>query len=234
MNLQSCTGLLLICIVGLCGCQSSDTPRFQRAKAALEESTEKQKAEWVAEQGLREASPDEISQAKATETRLSDGHAKSPTGRFSVAFHMGRRITHNGKNTTTSSYVLTDLHSGKTLATIPSSISSTLPESHNYYQAVWFSPDEGEAMINEDWCEGAGTHAMTAVLSVNLQQSHWALRYLALPEYRGHIGVPERGSYPLGFLHDSILFNPLLSGKIFKSRLSDIPEAAPPVPFTVG
>jgi len=60
------------------------------------------------------------------------------------------------------------------------------------------------------------------------------LRYLALPEFNGYPGEKERGAYPLGIIGDWIIFNPLLSNQPFKMKLSEIPDAAPPLPFGIG
>ena len=89
-------------------------------------------------------------------------------------------------------------------------------------------------MVWETWCDGAASHDTTALVSLFSGGMQRVVRYLALPTFMGYPGIEEHGAVPVGILGEDILFDPLVSGRIYKISLRSIQDAAAPLPFTTG
>lgn len=205
---------------------SGPLPKNDRYPTDLEKRT------WVSQQKLKEAEAHEITAARATEAPFSGGKATSPDGRFLVAFHLGKLLSANGQNTTTSYYSI-ETRSGKELARVQSTLSGELNKEFGYKQKAWFTRD-GQVLIYETWSDGASPHDTTAVISCVPDGMQCVVRYLGLPAFTGYPGVEEHGAVPVGIVDDQMLFDPLVSETIYKIPLRAIQEAAHPLPFTTG
>lgn len=197
--------------------------------------TKSEIADWIGEHRLCKASGSEIRQATTLQLSLRNAHADSGDGRLSVSFVPGELIhLGNSSFSSTSFYSVTDRVTGKELQRVSSTISKELAGENRrgIAQNVWFLPN-GKILLHESWSDGSCPHDMVALADPESKQGP-KVRNLALPEFNGHPGEKERGAYPLGIVGDWIIFNPLISDQPFKKKLSEIPEAVPPLPFGIG
>lgn len=230
----ACSCLGILCAVLNSGCQIP-SPQALNSYSNERYPAKSEITGWIGEHRLRKASGLEIRQATTLKQSLRDARAESGDGRFSVSF-VPDELIHLGNATfsSTSFYSVTDRSTGKELQRVPSTISKELAGENRrrIEQNVWFLPN-GRILLNESWSDGCCPHDMVALVDPGSKLGP-KLRYLALPEFNGYPGEKERGAYPLGIIGDWIIFNPLLSNQPFKMKLSEIPDAAPPLPFGIG
>jgi len=205
-------------------------------RAEEKQTTEQDKAKWIAMNHLIPASDDEIMMARSTEARLVDHKANSPDGRVRVVFHMGN-LTElgprwHGHYTTTSYYQLIDTRSGKSLARVESKLSKQWDRDRQD-QKVWYSLDGQTALIYESLTDGDECLGVYALLRFNPGDSSWTLKYLDPPKYGG-LPVRETDPTPAGLLGDTIVLDAWATGQFQRIRISDIPACPAPLPFTVG
>jgi hypothetical protein len=188
----------------------------------------------VKQTGLIEASEQEIDQAKNTEVPLVNQSANSPYGSLRVTFHMGYREGQGNELTSTSYYELIDTRNAMEVARVESTLSKQSNGEQPYIQSVWFSRDGRNALIYETWCDGCGYHDVVALLRSSPNEEAWTLKYLDLPIFEGFPGVAEHGPVPKGISGESLVFNPLVSSRLYKLPLAEIKTKRPPNPFSTG
>jgi len=225
----------IICAFLLGACQTQ-----QRRVSHSEQGPNRAKeiAAWVQENDLVKANPREIELASRTEVPFVGQEAKSPNGRVRVVFKVGTLRTLDRDNkygplTTTSIYELTETNTGKVLAHIQSTLSDPMNQESRIRQKVWFLGDD-TVLVNEEWCDGCAPHYLTALISLPQGKSFWAVKYLNLPCFFNSVEDEFHGPKPIGIWGDVLLFQPFIGAEIYKKTLRDLPEARPPLPFTMG
>lgn len=224
----------MICAALLGACQ---THRRSLPSADPGRRTDKEIAAWVKANHLVQATAREVAAASTTEAEASfvANKASSPNGRLRVVFKIGvlrpgLKENNYGPQTTTSSYEVTETHTGKVVARVPSTLSDPMNRESRNTQKIWFTADD-RVLINEEWGDGACSHYFTALISPAAGKESWNVKYLAVPEF----GDDEfHGPRPVGIIEDNLLFAPFTTGKIYKKPLRELPEARPPLPFTIG
>ena len=223
--------LLLIAFSSSCQLGLRQIPSLP---AGFQPPTERQKTDWAKKQRLSPATSKEIARAKKSEVPFVNGRATSQDGKVRVVFHMGKiQNAPDRKNTSTSFYAINDAGTGRDLAKVESSVTEALAKECGYRQFVWFAPDGRYILIWDEWYEGCGPHITTALLSAG-SDGRWTVRFLELPEFTGYEGIPDHGPKPVGLDGDMLLFNPMLSDKIYKKPFRSLPDAPPPLPFAIG
>jgi hypothetical protein len=180
-----------------------------------------------------------MAMARAGEVFFKGNKAFLPGGALAVVFKMGVLKTFMGPenyslSTTTSVYEVKNLGSGITLAETASTLSARLGDELGYKQKVWITPDHTRLLIYETWCDGCASHDTYALVSKSPNGANWQVKYLKIPEFTGYPGVNDHGPVPIGFAGDYLIFDPLVSDKFYKRKISDFEEADRPLPFTIG
>ena len=224
---------------GLAACQTGSKPPASSQLQGEHWPTADERATWLKQQGLVEATAEEIAVASAGEIRFDGEKAILPGKELSVVFTMGSRRAVGGDGrwgpqTTTSFYALKDTASGKTKARILSSLSDKSAKELGYKQKIWISQNGRHLLIYETWCDGAAYHDTVALVSATENGLPWTVKYLKLPEFTGYPGVNDHGATPAGFAGDDLLFKTMASDNICKKNLGEVEESEPPVPFTIG
>ena len=226
-------------LLGLSGCQSvRDISNIERAGGGRETQEKKENA-WIKREALIRATQEEIAIASAGEVRFVGTKALIPDRSLSVVFKMGATIPVGGVGvsnlvTTSSFYEVKNTRSGKSLLKTESTVTTGTIEEGGFKQEVLISQDGTRLLIYETWCGGDGSHDVYALVTKISEYDVWEVKYLKLPQYDGFDGIPEHGSTPVGFAGDNLIFEPLLSGRVFKKKLSEIEEIRNPLPFTRG
>ncbi len=230
-------GFSTIAVSLLTACQS--VPKEPAASRSQEEGyfSKARTAPWVRSEGLVEGTAEEVAAARATEVRIEKQKAMLPDLGLEVFFTMGTMhpvsgTSHFGPQTTTSFYALRNSRTGTIEARIPSSLSSTMNSELRYKQKIWVAQDARSILIFDTWGDGSSSHDMYALVSAGSDKQTWDVKYLSVPRYSPF--QVESGAVPVGFAGDVLLFDPGVSGKIYKKRLSELEVNPPPLPFTMG
>jgi len=201
--------------------------------------TADEKAAWLKQEGLLEATAEEVTIASAGKIGFEENKAILPNKELRLVFKMGARqsvsgTANSGPQTTTSFYALKSIGSGNAVVRIASSLSVTDAKEMGYKQKILISRNGQRLLIYETWCDGRSYHDTVALVSAVPNRESWTVKYLKLPEFSGYPGVNDHGPTPVGFAGDDLLFKTLASDKVVKKNLGELEESEPPVPFTIG
>lgn len=231
--------LPLALLSGLTSCQTNYDPAGM-AQVSKNAAVQKEKENaWLHQQKLVQASREEISTASAGEVPFVGNKASIPKLSLSVVFTKGslRSVkgvgTHN-VFTTTSSYELRNVRTGKLLLKTASTIANGALDQDGYKQKVLVSQDGARVLIYEFWNCGDGPHSTCALATKISDRDVWEVEYLKLPEFDGFDGVPDRGPTPIGFSGCDLIFDALRSGTAYKKKITEIKKTGNPLPFMVG